>query len=220
MKIMHWFDGAVLWEGECDNIRDELEAAAKVGANLQYAKLQSANLQAADLQSANLQYAKLQYADLQSAKLQYANLQYADLQAAKLQAANLQAANGLNPNAVCPLRILLEQPGAIRAYKIVTADGYGIYRGPNDRGICYEVGKSYDVPDAGTDINNLCDCPGLYVATLDWCIREWQEGRKILVVEFRADDIAAIPTTTDGKFRLHRMMVVGEKDLAEIGLVE
>jgi len=38
-------------------------------------------------------------------------------------------------------------------------------------------------------------------------------------VEFTAADIAAIPTATDGKFRLFRCRVVEELDLAARGLL-
>jgi hypothetical protein len=50
-------------------------------------------------------------------------------------------------------------------------------------------------------------------------MREWQQGHRILVAEFTAKDIAAIPTATDGKFRVFRCKIVGEKDLKEIGLI-
>ena len=40
-----------------------------------------------------------------------------------------------------------------------------------------------------------------------------REGFRILIVEFTAKDIAAIPTGTDGKFRLHRCKVVAEKQV-------
>jgi hypothetical protein len=36
-------------------------------------------------------------------------------------------------------------------------------------------------------------------------------------VEFAVEDIAAIPIASDGKIRLHRCKVVGEKNLAEMG---
>jgi hypothetical protein len=39
MKITSRWDGKVLWEGECDNIREELLAAAKAEANLLRADL-------------------------------------------------------------------------------------------------------------------------------------------------------------------------------------
>jgi hypothetical protein len=50
-------------------------------------------------------------------------------------------------------------------------------------------------------------------------MKSWREGYKILTVEFTAKDIAAIPTATDGKFRLRRCKVTGEVDLVKIGLV-
>jgi len=55
---------------------------------------------------------------------------------------------------------------------------------------------------------------------LDWCMREFCEGFRILIVEFTAANIAAIPTATNGKFRLRKCTVVGEMDLVKIGLVD
>jgi len=110
--------------------------------------------------------------------------------------------------------MLLDQPGRIRAYKLVTHDGYGPFSG----GLRYEIGESVSVENANTDVTVYCGA-GINVATLDWCMREWRPGYRILVVEFEAKDIAAIPIATDGKFRLHRCDVVAEKDLTEIGLV-
>jgi hypothetical protein len=51
-------------------------------------------------------------------------------------------------------------------------------------------------------------------------MREWQPSFRILVCEFTAADIVAIPIATDGKFRVKRCTPVAEKDLVEIGLVE
>jgi hypothetical protein len=51
-------------------------------------------------------------------------------------------------------------------------------------------------------------------------MKEWHEGYRILIAEFTAEDIAAIPTANDGKFRVHKCKIVGEKDLREIGLVK
>ena len=144
-----------------------------------------------------------------------ANLRSADLRNADLRSANLSYAEGFNPNFICGLLFLLEQPGKIRAYKLVLSNGYGPYNG----GIYYEVGKHYSVDNANQDVNELCGA-GINVALLPWCIREWIPTYRILIVEFEAKDIAAIPTTTDGKFRLHRCDVVGEKNLKELGLEE
>jgi hypothetical protein len=110
--------------------------------------------------------------------------------------------------------MLHDQVGKIRAYKLVNEAA----EGPTYGGIKYEKGKEYSVDGADTDVDVLCGA-GINVATLPWCMKEWREGFRILVIEFTAKDIAAIPTASDGKFRLHRCKVVGEKDLKEIGLV-
>ncbi len=117
----------------------------------------------------------------------------------------------LIPARVTPLLMLHDQPGPIRAYKLVNDIGEGPFSG----GIIYEIGKSYEVPNANPDVNEQCGA-GINVATLDWCLKEWREGYRVLIVEFTAADIAAIPTATDGKFRLHRCAVVAEKDISEL----
>ena len=115
--------------------------------------------------------------------------------------------------------MLLDQPGKIRAYKLVDAD----LRSPIQSGgkLTYTIGEAVAVKDANTDPADHC-AAGVNVATLDWCLKNWKEGRRILVVEFEAKDIACIPTATDGKFRLHRCTVVAEKplDLPALGLVK
>lgn len=113
--------------------------------------------------------------------------------------------------------MLLDQPGKIRAYKLVNAKD----EGPINGGLKYEIGKPVSVADANTDNTEQC-AAGVNVATLPWCLREWRPGYRILIVEFEAKDIAAIPTGTDGKFRLHRCDVIAEKvlDYAALGLVK
>ena len=54
MKITSRYGVAVLWEGECENIREELIVAVKSGANLYGANLYGANLYGANLSRANL----------------------------------------------------------------------------------------------------------------------------------------------------------------------
>lgn len=109
--------------------------------------------------------------------------------------------------------MLLDQPGKIRAYKLTNAQGVGPFNG----GITYAKGKKYEVKDANKNDDVACGA-GINLATLDWCMKEWHEGYRILIAEFTAKDIAAIPIATDGKFRVHRCKIVGEKDLVEIGL--
>ena len=193
MQIKHRFISAVLWEGECENIREELTAALKSGADLR-----GANLRGADLREANLI----------GADLSSANLIGADLRGANLIGADLRSAKGISPALCTPLLMLHDQPGPIRAYKLVNAASVGPFNG----GITYEVGGCYEVPNACTDVSEQC-AAGISLATLDWCLREWCKGYRVLVAEFYATDIAAIPTATDGKFRVHRCRIVAEKDL-------
>jgi hypothetical protein len=110
--------------------------------------------------------------------------------------------------------MLLDQPGPIRAYKLVTDKNTGPYH----PGIIYTMGGVYEELNACCDDGEHCG-PGINLATLDWCMREWRIGYKILIAEFYVKDIAAIPIATDGKFRVFRCTIVGEKDLKEIGLV-
>lgn len=194
-EIKHRFTGAVLFSAETDSIKLCVEAAIKSGADLN----------GADLYGADLYRANLSGADLNGANLSGANL----------NGANLYRAKGINKYRCTPLTILLEQPGKIRAYKLVTADFVGPYKG----GIKYEIGESYSVDNANTDETEQC-AAGINVSTLDWCMREWRNGYHILIVEFKKEDIACIPIATDGKFRLHRCTVVGEKNVKEIGLIE
>ena len=219
------FDGSVIFALETDSMRLCVEAAVKSRANLSRADLSCANLSGANLSCADLSGANLSGANLSCANLSRANLSCADLSCANLSGANLSRANlscadlsgayGINPNLCTPIRILLEQPGKIRAYKLVNE----FLVGPFNGGIVYEIGRNVEVLDADTNESEHCS-RGINVATLDWCMREWREGYKILVVEFEAKDIAAIPIGTDGKFRLCRCLVVGEKNLIEIGLVK
>ena len=150
---------------------------------------------------ANLRFADLGYADLGSANLGSANLGYADLRYAK----------GLRPERSNELLLLREQVGKIRAYKLVTAD----LKSPihSDNPITYEIGSTVQ---AEADTNEARDCgPGINLATLPWCLNEHREGHRILVCEFTAKDIAAIPNA-DGKFRVHKAKVVKELDLTEM----
>ena len=153
-------------------------------------------------------------ANLSCADLSGADLSGANLYRANLSGANLSGAIGINPYLITPLLILKDMPGKIRAYKLVDEKMEGHCKG----GLKYAKGKIVEVKDANTDTNEHCGA-GVNLATLDWVMREWREGYRILVAEFTAKDIASIPTGTDGKFRVFRCKIVGEKDLKEIGLI-
>jgi hypothetical protein len=184
--------GALLFEHEAASLKELLKIAVAASADLRGANLGGANLGGAHLRDANLRDADLRDADLRDA--------------------DLRGANGLHRDLVTPLRILLEQPGQIRAYKLVTAEGVGPFNG----GITYKLGGSYEVADA--DANELVACGvGINLCTLDWALKEWCPGYRILVAEFTREDIAAIPIATDGKFRVRRCSIVAEKSLEEIG---
>jgi hypothetical protein len=173
-----------------------------------------ADLSRANLFGANLSRANLSRANLFGANLSRANLFEADLFGADLSRANLSMAKGLDPNRTTPLRFLRDQPGPIHLYKLVTAKSVGPFNG----GIKYQAGKSYEVENADADEAVQC-AAGINLATLDWCLREWRNGNRILVAEFVAADIAAIPHVTDGKIRVHRCKIVDEKDLTALGLI-
>ena len=193
----------------------DLRGADLRGANLRGADLRGADLYGATLYGANLYSADLYDANLRGADLSRADLSGADLRSADLSGANLSGATGYNPHRTDPLLLLKDQVGSIRAYKLVKADGLAPFNG----GITYEYGQSYEVKDASTDENEQC-AKGINLATLPWCMKEWQQGYRILIAEFTAKDIACIPLCNDGKFRVYRCKIVGEKDLVEIGLVE
>jgi uncharacterized protein YjbI with pentapeptide repeats len=214
--------GNVLFEVEADTFIKAVESKRSYlsGANLSGAYLSNANLYGADLSNANLSGADLSNANLSGANLSGANLSNANLSGANLSGAdlsgaNLSGANGVNPFRVTPLLMLLDQPGPIVAYKLVMANGEGPYNG----GINYLNKDMFSVTNANTDVAIHC-AAGINLATLDWCMRKWKLGYRILKMEFTAKDIAAIPTANDGKFRVHRCKRVGEVDLKKIGLVK
>ena len=190
------------------------------GVNLSGADLSGVNLYGANLYGANLSRVNLPGANLSRVNLPGANLYGADLSGANLSGANLYGAylsraNGVNPNRCTPLLMLLDQPGKIRAYKLVTDE----FTGPVYPSFTYKIGEEYSVTEPNTNVNALCGA-GISLATLDWCMKGWNKGMHILIAEFEAKDIAAIPTATDGKFRVSKCKIVGEKDLKEIGLIE
>jgi hypothetical protein len=207
--------------GERANLsRANLSGANLYGANLSRADLSGADLSRANLYGANLYGANLSRANLSGADLSRANLYGADPSGANLSRANLSGADlsragGINKYRCTPLLMLLDQPGKIRAYKLVNEN----FEGPYNGGIKYALHEPATVDDPDCDERTQCGA-GINLTTLDWCMKEWQAGFHILIAEFEAKDIAAIPTATDGKFRVKSCVIVGEKDLKEIGLIK
>jgi hypothetical protein len=190
-QIKNRFTGAVVFEAEVDGETESI----RLGLELQLALKNNANLAGA-------------------------NLAHADLARANLAGPNLAVAKGINKYLTTPLYLLFDQPGKIRAYKVVLENGEGIYsRSQGYTPIVYRVGETYKVENASTNEQEHC-AAGISLATLDWCIKEWELGRRIMVAEFSRKDIACIPIGSDGKFRVHSCKIVGEKDLKELGLVK
>ena len=204
-------DGSVIHEGE-GTLREVVLEAYNRGLNLRRSNLRGSDLRGSNLSGSDLSCSNLSRSNLRGSDLRCSNLSGACLSGACLSGACLSRATGILAEYCTPLLMLLDQPGPIHAYKLVTADGVGPFNG----GITYQIGETCEVPNANTDPSIQC-AAGINVATLDWCLQAWEPGRRVLIVEFTAEDIAAIPTSTDGKFRLHRCRVVGEKDLT--GLV-
>ena len=207
--------------GSADLRSADLRFADLGSANLGSADLRSANLRSADLGFADLRSADLGFADLGFANLGFANLGFADLgfadlgfanlRSANLRSADLRSAKGLRPERSNELLLLREQVGKIRAYKLVTKDLMSPIQ--SDNRIKYEIGSTV-FAKANMDESEDCGA-GINLATLPWCLNEHRDGYRILVCEFSAKDIAAIPNA-DGKFRVHKAKVVKELDLTEM----
>ena len=163
----------------------------------------------ADLSEANLYRANLYGANLSGANLYRANLSEADLYGAALYRANLYRAKGVEYNLVTPLAFLNDQIDKIRLYKLVNKNN----EGPMYGGIKYEIGKTVKEDNYDDSITTQCGA-GISLATLDWCLKEYQKGYKILLVEFTAKDIVSIPIATDGKFRVKKCKVISEKNIS------
>ena len=93
IEIKNRWSGVVLFELECESLRDAVLKALATGANLRSANLSGAYLSGADLSGANLSGANLRSANLRSADLSGANLSGANLRSANLRSANLRSAN-------------------------------------------------------------------------------------------------------------------------------
>jgi hypothetical protein len=109
---------------------------------------------------------------------------------------------------------LKEQIGKIRAYKLTNSQN----EGPIYGGIKYKIGKTVSAkadPDETLQYSN-----GISLATLNWCMNNWQSGYKIFVCEFTQKDLACIPIATDGKFRVSKCKAIKEVDLKKIGLIK
>ena len=156
-----------------------------------------ANLRGADLTGASLTGADLTGANLTRANLYGAYLTGANLYGADLTGAYLTGANGINPRRHNDLLMLLDQPGAIRAYKLVRGDsGSPMGYGP----LFYTVGATLTAEDPDTDATHECG-RGINLATLPWVMREWRPGNRIMLVELGLVEKSAEPAAKPKRVR-------------------
>jgi hypothetical protein len=188
-------------------------AAIMAGAICTDSNMGGAIFKNADMTGANLNGSYLGGATFDGANMRAAHVTTSYLSGADFAGCEVGRAVGVNKHLITPLRILLDQPGKIRAYKLVTTAGEST---DGQKHVC-EVGKSLEVQSASVDESAHIG-PGITLSTLDLCIRELLDDRKILVAEFEAGDIAAIPTGSNGLFRVHRCAFVGEKKPEDAGL--
>lgn len=93
----------------------------------------------------------------------------------------------------------------VQAYKYVTFWGWSPMH--TGKKIWYIPGRKIVELDASTD--KMDDCAkGINVATWNWCARAMRSDSRIIKVHFRIKDIAVIPRSTDGKFRVFRCRVM------------
>ncbi len=201
------------------NLRgSDLSGSDLRGSNLRGSNLRGSNLSGSDLSGSDLRGSNLRDSNLRDSNLRDSNLSGSDLSGSDLSGSDLRGSKGINKNLITPLRILLEQPGPIWAYKLVNAEGEGPFNG----GINY-LNNNVDefvVKDFNDDENKPCGA-GINLATLDWVIKEWKPGYRILIMEFFVNEPKGnlcVPTATDGKFRVKQCRRIGEKDLKELGL--
>ena len=165
---------------------------------------------------ADLSYSDLRDSDLRGAGLRGADLRGADLRGADLRGSDLRGSRGISPEQCQPLLLLQYQVGKIRAFKVVT----GNFESPcAEIKLVYTIGSMVEVADVNDNPDYDCGA-GINLATLDWCLKtyrgELQEGKfRLLLCEFTAADIVAIPHASDGKFRVRRCKVIKEIDASE-----
>jgi len=102
----------------------------------------------------------------------------------------------------------------VTAYKAVGLDGYSkIYTHEKKDSLLYQIGKTTKIKEADEDRNKECSF-GINLGTLEWC-SDWigcnTRDYKILIAQFKVKDIAAIPYRANGKLRVWRCKIIGER---------
>lgn len=115
----------------------------------------------------------------------------------------------LDLRATSDLWKLKDHCGRVRAYKYTNKEGKSpTYPTPE---ITWKLGAVIEVQNASTDKNSDCD-KGINLGTYAWCFPSVTptNSHRLFAVEFEIEDLAAVPNSTDGKFRVFRCTVVEE----------
>jgi hypothetical protein len=99
--------------------------------------------------------------------------------------------------------------GRVRAYKYTDKDAESPIMSPK---LKYVPGKDYEIKDANTDPASNCHT-GINVADYSWAKGNTHGENRLFAFEFDVEDIAAVPTYTDGKFRVKRCKCIEEIDV-------
>ena len=135
-----------------------------------------------------------------------AYLSRADLRGADLSRADLKDTIYGGINWLYLLGIVPDAKGMARAFKVTNSQGEGFYNG----GINYATGKKFSVPQVDKDKYTHCSY-GVNLANLAWCLTEYQEGRRLFMMEFSASTRNCVcPIGSDGKFRVKSCVKIGE----------
>jgi len=135
-----------------------------------------------------------------------ANLTGADLTGADLTGAKTAKTILDNLNWLTYIGITHNERGYAYAYKLINERGEGPFNG----GINYLEAKSFAVAEVDPDVHAHCSY-GIHLATFQWCLRNKQDGYRVLLMRFYVDD-AVCPVGSDGKFRVRKCTRVGECD--------
>jgi hypothetical protein len=217
MQITNRWTGEVIFDvgdEKCKLSTAVLRAIGK-GISLKDASIRCLRLPRTDLRGADFKGADMRGSNLCGANLQDADLRGTDLRGSDLRGIQFGGSMGLSAWCLDPLLLLYDQPGDIRAYKLVNEKGKDPFGNDKEK---YEIGGEYRCDNANAD-SRVEWGTGIRLATADWCASFWEPGRRILIAEFRAGDIAAIPLATIGQFRVHKCKIVDEKDLKRMGLL-
>jgi hypothetical protein len=171
--------------------------------DLRWANLRWANLSKANLSEANLSEADLRWANLSKANLSEANLSKADLRWANLSEANLSEAIGL----LDPIEYI------DKSFK-KTLEGYIIEKSFNE---VYPSNSTWNIVPGeiiaevvNFDRTNLCGC-GINGGTEEWCNRNCEKERWLLLLRFEWLAGVCVPYNTNGQIRMSRAEILGRK---------